>query len=255
MVNKEEQLRVADARQRDIGHGKVRIDNRTMQNLGISAGDFVEINGKKVTVAVAWPAYAEDQGQDIIRMDGIVRRNAGVALNEYVTVRPTEVKPAQNVVFAPTDVRLSVDEDFVNFVKRRFMDMPFREGDMTLLSIFGSAVPLVVVRGRPHGAIKITEETAVQVLGEPTPEKKGIPMITYEDIGGLHEEIQRIREMVELPLRHQELFKRLGIEPPRGVFLFGPPGCGKTLLAKGVANESDANFYVISGPEIMSKFY
>ncbi len=255
MVNKEEQLRVADARQRDIGHGKVRMDNKTMQNLGISAGDFIEIHGKKVTVAVAWPAYAEDQGQDIIRMDGIVRRNAGVALNEYVTISSSEVKEAQNIVFAPTDVRLSVDEDFVNFVKRRFMDMPFREGDMTLLSIFGSAVPLAVVRGRPHGAIKITEATAVQVLGEPTPEKKGISMITYEDIGGLHEEIQRIREMVELPLRHPELFQRLGIEPPRGIFLFGPPGCGKTLLAKAVANESDANFYVISGPEIMSKFY
>lgn len=255
MVNKEEQLRVADARQRDIGHGKVRMDNKTMQNLGISAGDFIEIHGKKVTVAVAWPAYAEDQGQDIIRMDGIVRRNAGVALNEYVTISSSEVREAQNIVFAPTDVRLSVDEDFVNFVKRRFMDMPFREGDMTLLSIFGSAVPLAVVRGRPHGAIKITEATAVQVLGEPTPEKKGISMITYEDIGGLHEEIQRIREMVELPLRHPELFQRLGIEPPRGIFLFGPPGCGKTLLAKAVANESDANFYVISGPEIMSKFY
>ena len=254
-MNKEEQLRVADARQRDIGHGKVRMDNKTMQNLGISAGDFIEIHGKKVTVAVAWPAYAEDQGQDIIRMDGIVRRNAGVALNEYVTISSSEVKEAQNIVFAPTDVRLSVDEDFVNFVKRRFMDMPFREGDMTLLSIFGSAVPLAVVRGRPHGAIKITEATAVQVLGEPTPEKKGISMITYEDIGGLHEEIQRIREMVELPLRHPELFQRLGIEPPRGIFLFGPPGCGKTLLAKAVANESDANFYVISGPEIMSKFY
>lgn len=255
MVNKEAQLRVADARQRDIGHGKVRIDNKTMHTLGITAGDFVEIHGKKATVAVAWPAYAEDQGQDIIRMDGIVRRNSGVALNEYVLVRPAEVKEAQSIVFAPTDVRLSVDEDFVNFVKRRFMDMPFREGDMTLLSIFGSAVPLVVVRARPHGGVKVSEETAVQVLSEPTPEKKGIPMITYEDIGGLREEIQRIREMVELPLRHPELFQRLGIEPPRGVFLYGPPGCGKTLLAKGVANESDANFYVISGPEIMSKFY
>jgi transitional endoplasmic reticulum ATPase len=135
------------------------------------------------------------------------------------------------------------------------MDMPFVEGDMTLLSIFGSAVPLVVTRTRPHGPIKILETSTVQVLSEPTPEKKGISMITYEDIGGLHEEIQRIREMVELPLRHPELFQRLGIEPPRGVFLYGPPGCGKTLLAKAVANESDANFYVISGPEIMSKFY
>ncbi len=248
-------MRVADARQRDVGHGKVRIDNETMQKLGITAGDFVEIQGKKMTVAVAWPAYAEDQGEEIVRMDGLIRRNAGVALNEYVALKKADVKDAQAIIFAPTDVRLSVDEEFVSFVKRRFMDMPFVEGDMTLLSIFGSAVPLVVTRTRPHGPVKILETSTVQVLSEPTPEKKGISMITYEDIGGLHEEIQRIREMVELPLRHPELFQRLGIEPPRGVFLYGPPGCGKTLLAKAVANESDANFYVISGPEIMSKFY
>lgn len=249
------QLRVADARQRDVGHGKVRIDNDTMQKLEITAGDFVEIHGKKMTVAVAWPAYAEDQGEEIVRMDGLIRRNAGVALNEYVVLKKADVKEAQAIIFAPTDVRLSVDEEFVSFVKRRFMDMPFVEGDMTLLSIFGSAVPLVVTRTRPHGPVKILETSHVQVLSEPTPEKKGISMVTYEDIGGLHEEIQRIREMVELPLRHPELFQRLGIEPPRGVFLYGPPGCGKTLLAKAVANESDANFYVISGPEIMSKFY
>jgi transitional endoplasmic reticulum ATPase len=255
MVGKDTQLRVADARQRDVGHGKVRIDNETMQKLGITAGDFVEIQGKKMTVAVAWPAYAEDQGEEIVRMDGLIRRNAGVALNEYVALKKADVKDAQAIIFAPTDVRLSVDEEFVSFVKRRFMDMPFVEGDMTLLSIFGSAVPLVVTRTRPHGPIKILETSHVQVLSEPTPEKKGISMITYEDIGGLHEEIHRIREMVELPLRHPELFQRLGIEPPRGVFLYGPPGCGKTLLAKAVANESDANFYVISGPEIMSKFY
>jgi len=248
-------LRVADARQRDVGHGKVRIDNETMQKLGITAGDFVEVQGKKMTVAVAWPAYAEDQGEEIVRMDGLIRRNSGVALNEYVALKKADVKDAQAIIFAPTDVRLSVDEEFVSFVKRRFMDMPFVEGDMTLLSIFGSAVPLVVTRTRPHGPIKILETSTVQVLSEPTPEKKGISMITYEDIGGLQEEIQRIREMVELPLRHPELFQRLGIEPPRGVFLYGPPGCGKTLLAKAVANESDANFYVISGPEIMSKFY
>jgi len=248
-------LRVADARQRDVGHGKVRIDNETMQKLAITAGDFVEIHGKKMTVAVAWPAYAEDQGEEIVRMDGLIRRNAGVALNEYVVLKKADVKEAQAIIFAPTDVRLSVDEEFVSFVKRRFMDMPFVEGDMTLLSIFGSAVPLVVTRTRPHGPVKILEASHVQVLSEPTPEKKGISLVTYEDIGGLHEEIQRIREMVELPLRHPELFQRLGIEPPRGVFLYGPPGCGKTLLAKAVANESDANFYVISGPEIMSKFY
>ncbi len=255
MVGKDIQLRVADARQRDVGHGKVRIDNDTMQQLGITAGDFVEIHGKKMTVAVAWPAHAEDQAEEIVRMDGLIRRNTGVALNEYVVLKNADVKEAQAIIFAPTDVRLSVDEEFVSFVKRRFMDMPFVEGDMTLLSIFGSAVPLVVTRTKPHGPVKILETSHVQVLSEPTPEKKGISLVTYEDIGGLHEKIQRIREMVELPLRHPELFQRLGIEPPRGVFLYGPPGCGKTLLAKAVANESDANFYVISGPEIMSKFY
>jgi len=255
LADKEVQLRVADARQRDVGHGKVRMDNDTMQSLGITAGDFVEIHGKKMTVAIAWPAYAEDQGQDIIRMDGLLRRNAGVALNEYVAVRKADVKEAQSIIFAPTDVRLSVDDEFISFVRRRFMDLPFIEGDMTMLSIFGSAIPLVVTRTRPRGPVKIVEASSVQVLSEPTPEKKGIPIVTYEDIGGLREEIQRIREMVELPLRHPELFQRLGIEPPRGVFLYGPPGCGKTLLAKAVANESDANFYVISGPEIMSKFY
>ena len=255
MSSTEISLKVADARQRDVGQGKVRIVNDTMQKLGITAGDFVEIHGKKMTVAVAWPAYAEDQGQEIVRMDGLIRRNASVALNDYVNVRKADVKDAEAIVFAPTDVRLSVDEEFVTFVKRRFMGMPFIEGAMTLLSIFGSAVPLLVTRTRPRCPVKITETSHVQVLSEPTPEKKGIPIVAYEDIGGLHEEMQRIREMVELPLRHPELFQRLGIEPPRGVFLYGPPGCGKTLLAKALANESDANFYVISGPEIMSKFY
>jgi transitional endoplasmic reticulum ATPase len=255
MIPKEMQLRVADANQRDVGHGKVRMDYEIMQKLLITAGNFIEVHGKRSTVAVAWPAYAEDQGKEIVRIDGLLRRNAGVALNEYVTIKKAEVKDAQTIVFAPTDVRLSVDEEFVGFVKRRFMGMPFVEGDMTLLSIFGSAVPLISSRIRPHGPVKITESSVVQVMSEIAPEKKGIAIVTYEDIGGLHGEIQRIREMVELPLRHPELFQRLGIEPPKGVFLYGPPGCGKTLLAKGVANESDANFYVISGPEIISKFY
>ncbi len=255
MIPKEVLLKVADAKQRDTGHGKARIDNETMQKFSITAGDFIDIYGKRSTVAIAWPAYAEDQGQEIVRMDGLLRRNAGVGLNEYVTIRKAEVKEAQTIAFAPTDVRLSVDEEFVGFVKRRLMDLPFVEGDITLLSVFGSAVPLITTRTRPHGPVKITESSVVQVMSEPTLEKKGVPIVTYEDIGGLHGTIQRIRETVELPLRHPELFQRLGIEPPKGVFLYGPPGCGKTLLAKGVANESDANFYVISGPEIMSKFY
>ena len=255
MMAKEVQLRVADAKQRDVGHGKARVDNNTMEKLGITAGDFIEVRGKRTTVAIAWPAYAEDQAQEIARIDGLLRRNAGIALNEFIIIKKAEVHDSQTIVFAPTDVRLSVDDEFVGFVKRRFMDMPFVEGDMTLLSIFGSSVPLIATRTRPHGPVKVTESTVLQVMSEPMPEKKGLPIVSYEDIGGLRGAIQRIREMVELPLRHPELFQRLGIEPPKGIFLYGPPGCGKTLVAKAVANESDANFFVISGPEIMSKFY
>src|SRR5256712_1016654 len=255
MMAKEVQVRVADAKQRDVGHGKVRIDNATMEKLGITDGDFIEVRGKRTTVAIAWPAYAEDQAQEIARIDGLLRRNAGVALNEFITIKKTEVHDSRTIAFAPIVARLSVDDEFVSFVKRRFMDMPFVEGDMTLLNIFGSSVPLIATRTRPHGAVKVTESTVLQVMSEPSPEKKGLPIVTYEDVGGLRGEIQRIREMVELPLRHPELFQRLGIEPPKGIFLYGPPGCGKTLVAKAVANESDANFYVISGPEIMSKFY
>jgi transitional endoplasmic reticulum ATPase len=249
------QLRIGDARQRDVGRGIARIDQKTMQKLGLSAGDVIEIVGKRTTSAIAWPAYSEDQDRDIIRIDGFTRKNAGVAINEYVLVRPGKVKDSQSIVLAPVDMRLNVDEDFTGFVKNRLMDRTFVEGDTTLVMMLGHAIPFTVTKTRPHGIIRIVPQTALQILSEPVPEAKGLPHTTYEDIGGLHEEIQRIREMVELPLRHPEIFQRLGIEPPKGVLLHGPPGCGKTLLARAVANESEANFFSINGPEIMSKFY
>ena len=251
----EVQLRVGDARQRDVGRGIARIDQRTMQKLGISAGDVIEIINKRTTSAIAWPAYSEDQNRDIIRIDGFTRKNSGVAINEYVVVRPAKVKTALSITLAPVDMRLNVDEDFTNFVKNRLMERTLVEGDTTLVMMLGHAIPFTVSKTRPHGIIKVTAETRLTILNEPAPEGKGLPRTTYEDIGGLHEEIQRVREMVELPLRHPELFQRLGIEPPKGVLLHGPPGCGKTLLARAVANESEANFYSINGPEIMSKFY
>jgi transitional endoplasmic reticulum ATPase len=251
----EVQLRVEDARQRDVYRGIARIDQKTMQKLGISAGDVIEIVGKRSTAAIAWPAYSEDQNRDIIRIDGFTRKNAGVAMHEYVIVRPAKVNDAISVVLAPIDMRLNVDEDFTNFVKNRLMERTFVEGDTTLVMMLGHAIPFTVTKTRPHGIVRITHRTNVQILAEPVPEAKGMPRTTYEDIGGLREEVQRIREMVELPLRHPELFQRLGIEPPKGVLLHGPPGCGKTLLARAVANESEANFYSINGPEIMSKFY
>ena len=249
------QLRVGDARQRDVGRGIARIDQRTMQKLNISAGDVIEIVNKRTTSAIAWPAYSEDQNRDIIRIDGFTRKNAGAAINEYVVIRPAKVKTALSITLAPVDMRLNVDEDFTNFVRNRLMERTLVEGDTTLVMMLGHAIPFTVTKTRPHGIIKVTAETKLTILNEPAPEAKGLPRTTYEDIGGLHEEIQRVREMVELPLRHPELFQRLGIEPPKGVLLHGPPGCGKTLLARAVANESEANFYSINGPEIMSKFY
>ncbi len=253
--NREVQLRAGDARQRDVGRGIARIDQRTMQKLGISAGDVIEIVAKRTTSAIAWPAYSEDQNRDIIRIDGYTRKNAGAAINEYVIVRAAKVKTALSITLAPVDMRLNVDEDFTNFVKNRLMERTLVEGDTTLVMMLGHAIPFTVSKTRPHGIVKVTAETRLTILNEPAPEAKGLPRTTYEDIGGLHEEIQRVREMVELPLRHPELFQRLGIEPPKGVLLHGPPGCGKTLLARAVANESEANFYSINGPEIMSKFY
>jgi transitional endoplasmic reticulum ATPase len=226
-----------------------------MQKLGISAGDVIEIVNKRTTSAIAWPAYSEDQNRDLIRIDGFTRKNAGAAINEYVVVKPAKVKTALGITLAPVDMRLNVDEDFTNFVRNRLMERTLVEGDTTLVMMLGHAIPFTVSKTRPHGIVKVTAETKLTILNEPAPEAKGLPRTTYEDIGGLHEEIQRVREMVELPLRHPELFQRLGIEPPKGVLLHGPPGCGKTLLARAVANESEANFYSINGPEIMSKFY
>ena len=254
-MSSELQLKVGDAKQRDVGRGIARIDQKTMQRLEMSAGDVVEIIGKRGTSAIAWPAYSEDQDRGIIRIDGFTRKNVGVAINEYVVVRAAKVKDATHVVLAPVDMRLNVDEDFTNFVKNRLMERTFVEGDTTLVMMLGHAIPFTVTKTRPHGIVRITHATALQILSEPAPETKGLPRTTYEDVGGLHEEIQRVREMVELPLRHPEIFQRLGIEPPKGVLLHGPPGCGKTLLARAVANESEANFSSINGPEIMSKFY
>jgi len=251
----EAQLRVGDARQRDVGRGIARIDQRTMQKLGISAGDVIEIVGKRTTSAIAWPAYSEDQNRDLLRIDGFTRKNAGVAINEYVVVRPAKVKSALGITLAPVDMRLNVDEDFTNFVRNRLMERTLVEGDTTLVMMLGHAIPFTVTKTRPHGIVKVVGETRLTILNEPAPEGRGLPRTTYEDVGGLQDEIQRVREMVELPLRHPELFQRLGIEPPKGVLLHGPPGCGKTLLARAVANESEANFFSINGPEIMSKFY
>ena len=198
-LQNELRLRVAEAKQRDTGRGKARINEGAMRALGITAGDIIEVKGKRTTAAVAWPAYQEDANQDIIRVDGLIRKNAGAAMNEYVIVKKADVKEAQNIVLAPVDMRLNVDSDFVNFVKSRLLETPLVNGDSVFVVILGSAIPFTVVRARPHGVVKVTPQTSLQVLSEPSAEKKGIPRVAYEDVGGLQEEIRRTREMVELP--------------------------------------------------------
>jgi len=248
-------LRVSEVKQsKDVGRGRVRIDKEAMNLLGVEPGDIVEIQGRKKTAAVVWPGYPEDTGSNIIRMDHLTRRNAGTSIGEKVVVRKAKVKPATMIKLAPTSTALFLDENFIDYIKKRLIDHPLCEGDIVQVSVLGQPIPFAVVSVKPKGIIIITENTRVLVLNRPVDIGR-IPRVSYEDIGDLEEAKQKIREMIELPLKHPELFKRLGIEPPKGILLYGPPGCGKTLLAKAVANETEAYFIAINGPEIMSKFY
>ncbi|MEM5813133.1 MAG: CDC48 family AAA ATPase [Candidatus Aenigmatarchaeota archaeon] len=279
--NKEIKLRVGELTERgDVGLGIVRMDAKNMKKIGIKEGDIVEIIGNRSTGAIAVRAYPADIGLDIIRMDGLVRRNCGTSIGEYVTVRKAEVKDAESVTLAPArpGVTIKVSGDVF---QHGLLMRPLKTGDIIIpkpivrradrddffSEIFGmsmeelffpsfGAEKFIVVSTTPKGIVRVTEDTQIEVLEEMTkPIEEKVPEVTYEDIGGLKEEIQKVREMVELPLKHPELFERLGIEPPKGVLLYGPPGTGKTLLAKAVANEAGASFFAINGPEIMSKWY
>ncbi|MEM3538746.1 MAG: CDC48 family AAA ATPase [Nitrososphaerales archaeon] len=249
------QLKVAEARQRDVGKARARLDIDAMRALGISAGDIIELIGKRSTPAIAWPLDPEDKLHGSIRIDGQTRKNAGVALNEYVSVKVASVKKAKSLTLIPVNVKLSIDKEFSEFVKNRIKGIPVTEGDDISVVILGSPILFNVAKIRPKSIVRIEQDTHLIILQEPIMEKT-IPLrVTYEEIGGLKDEITRLREIVELPLRHPEVFQRLGIDPPNGILLYGPPGCGKTLLAKALANESEANFFSISGPEIMNKYY
>ncbi|MFW9805417.1 MAG: CDC48 family AAA ATPase [Candidatus Thorarchaeota archaeon] len=248
-------LKVAEAEHRDIGRFIVRIDAVSMEKLGVRTGDIIQIKGKRATAAIAWPAYQGDKGREIIRMDGRIRRNAGVSLSEKVTVSRANEEPAKNVTLAPTSVPIRPEPRFEEFVKRKLLNCPVTTQDTVFIPILGRAIPFKVTSIKPAGTVVVQHSTILAIAEKPTGDVVGTAQVTYEEIGGLSDEIQRIREMVELPMKHPEIFKRLGIDPPRGLILHGPPGTGKTLLAKAVASESEANFVHINGPEIMSKFY
>ncbi|MEM2092569.1 MAG: CDC48 family AAA ATPase [Candidatus Bathyarchaeia archaeon] len=247
-------LRVVEAHGRDVGRGIARVDPKVMEGLDLTPGDIIEISGKRKTAAICWPGYSEDSGKGIIRIDGYIRRNAGVSIDEKVTIRKIEAKNAEKVVLAPTEpLRIEGAEEYLAQILEGKV---VTRGDYVPLGIMGRTIDLMIVNVQPPApAVIITRDTEISMGERPAAMVREVPRVTYEDIGGLKEEIRKIREMVELPLKYPELFERLGVEAPKGVLLYGPPGTGKTLLAKAVANETNAAFFSISGPEIMSKYY
>jgi transitional endoplasmic reticulum ATPase len=246
---------VAEAQARDVGRGIARIDPNDLERLGAAIGDIVEIAGKGRTVAKAMPTYVADRGKDLIQIDGILRENAQAGLDEKISVRVVDHQPARTIVLAPLDALKSWPEGrYSRYIAHRLEGLPVTAGDRVRIDLFGTrAQDFTVAEVSPKDVVVIQRSTAIKFKGEGAPSLRSA--ISYEDIGGLHKEIQRIREMIELPLRYPEVFERLGIEPPKGVLLHGPPGCGKTLIARAVAHETSAYFNHINGPEVIHKFY
>ncbi|VVC05453.1 VCP-like ATPase [uncultured archaeon] len=245
-------LKVLEAYTRDVGRGVARIDYDSMDSLGASTGDVIEIKGKRRTVAKCLPLYPSDEGKGIIRVDGLVRNNAGIAIGDTVAVRKIKAVAAEKIVVAPLEAIPPIDE---RYLADALESVPLIKGDNVMVPYFGGRLTFQVIGVTPAAdAVLVTQKTVFHIA-EKGETLRGVPQVTYEDIGGLTDEIKKVREMIELPLRHPEIFEKLGIEAPKGVLLYGPPGTGKTLLAKAVANESNAHFISISGPEIMSKFY
>ncbi len=262
-------LKVAQAYPNDSGRGIARLDPDTIRKLQLSPGDIIEIEGKRKTVAKVWRADKRDWGLELIRIDGFTRQNAGVGIGDVVKVRKADYEPARTVILAPLqEVNFQIfGMNIGEYLKRQILKRPIVQGDIVpimggsnpFLGRFANAqaLPLVAVKTEPSGAVIVDESTNVIFRDRPVRgyETMGKTGITYEDIGGLKDELQKVREMIELPIKHPEVFQRLGIDPPKGVILYGPPGTGKTLIAKAVANEAGASFFSIAGPEIMSKYY
>jgi len=249
------QFKVKEALAKDVGRAIARIDPEDMKGLELEVGQIVEIEGKRKTAAKVMPCYAEDRGKKIIQIDGIIRENAKVGLDEKVTVQKVESKPARKITLSPLSAAgaLQKDKD-AKYISSLIEGLPLTSGDKVRARLFGTKTCDFIVEDTvPDGVVSVSSTTLIRVKSKEGKIEKA--KISYEDIGGLSTQVQRIREMIELPLKYPEVFDRLGIEAPKGVFMYGPPGTGKTLTARAVANETDAYFISISGPEVMGKFY
>ena len=255
MARKDEplQMRVGEAKQRDIGKKRARIGPEAMDSLKVTPGDIIEIMGSRTSCAVVWPVDEDEKSADIVRIDGQTRKNIGASLNDGVKIRRVTSKFAKTISLMPVNDSVTVDKEFTDFVKNRLKGMPIVHGDEISVMILGNSMDFKITKTSPKGVVKIDRVTNLNISTETSVDRK--VRVTYEEVGGLRQEVKAMREIVELPLKHPELFARLGIEPHSGILLYGPPGCGKTLLAKVIASESEANMFPINGPEIMNKYY
>jgi transitional endoplasmic reticulum ATPase len=248
-------LKVAETNPKFVGRGMALIDPKVMEELDLSTGDVIEVSGEKNGYVILWSSPPTDYGKKLIRIDGYTRNEIGVGIDDTVTIRKVIVKKAEQVILAPTEelAIVGLEEYLPELLDGRVV----AKGEVIPLNVMGRRIGFTVTSVSPSDAtVSLIDSNTEFVIGTvPKQAAKGVPRVTYEDIGGLRNEVQKVREMIELPLRHPEIFERIGIEAPKGVLLHGPPGTGKTLLAKAVANETNANFYSIGGPEIMSKFY
>ncbi len=254
-------LRVAKAIPSDVGHGRARVpfDN----DLNLKPGDIIEVSGERKTAAIVWRCRPEDANLGVIRVDGIIRKNAGVSLGDRVDIKKVETQPCQRLVLSPVmakQQKVRFGPGIEGFARRGLNKRPVVAGDRIFIpgmTLFAEALPFAIVSTKPKGIVQVLPDTDIVIKEEPVDEEEqgSVQTISYEDIGGLGDQLQKVREMIELPLKHPILFRRLGIDPPRGVLLHGPPGTGKTLIAKAVASETNAHFTSINGPEIISKYY
>ena len=255
MVSKDEplQMRIGEAKQRDIGKKRARIGPEAMDFLKVTPGDIIEVMGSRSSCAVVWPIDEDEKERNIVRVDGQTRKNVGASLNDFVKIRKAISKIAKTVSLIPVNGSVSIDKEFSDFIQDRLKGMPIAHGDEISVMILGNSIDFKITKTVPKGVVKMDRTTALSISKETSVDRK--VRVTYEEVGGLRNEVKAMREIVELPLKHPELFARLGVEPHSGILLYGPPGCGKTLLAKVIASESEANMYPINGPEIMNKYY